>query len=114
MSDEYLRRPRLGLRIDLAAVIVMGVEMPDKRDQKAKYEYPIYGINWTGGIGRPAGIYWLDGRSVMAAHGSAAEDRLLDQGAILVGTLRFDGQLGEQYHAARSVRRVNALTLAMF
>ncbi len=85
--------------------------MADKRDQKAAYDYPIFGINWTGGIGQPAGIYWLDGHTILAAHGSVAEDHLLDQGAILVATLRFDACIFERSHAGRVVDRVSAWAL---
>ena len=67
--------------------------MSDKRYEKPKYEYPIHGINWTAGIGRPTGIYWLDGDSVFAVHGSLAEERVLELGGILVATLRFDSSV---------------------
>ena len=85
--------------------------MGEKRELQPKYEYPIFGINWTGGIGRPAGIYWLDGKTTLAAHGSLAEDRLIDQGAILVGTLRFDACPFERVHSGRTVDRVSAFAL---
>jgi hypothetical protein len=89
--------------------------MPDRESrpkyEKAKYEYPIHGINWTGGIGQPAGIFWLEGKSVIAAYGSAAEDYLLDRGAILVGTLRFDACPLERSHAGRTVDRVSPFVL---
>ena len=65
-------------------------------------------INWTAGVGRPAGIFWLGDRCVMAAHGTAAEDRLLEQGAILVGTLRFDMDPLETVHRSGHVERMNA------
>src|SRR5687768_13260916 len=54
----------------------------DRRSEKAKYEYPVRGLNWTAGVGQPAGIYWLEGRSLIAGHNSAAEDYLLRMGAI--------------------------------
>ena len=78
--------------------------MKDEEDQR--YEHPIYGINWTGGVGRPAGIYWVNGTSRIAAHGSAAEACLLEMGAILMATLRFDGEQYERSHAGRKVERV--------
>ncbi|HEX6309379.1 MAG TPA: hypothetical protein VFZ69_14380 [Longimicrobiales bacterium] len=62
-------------------------------------------INWTAGIGRPAGIYWLAGRCVMATHGSAAEERLLGVGAVLVATLRFDPDPLERVHRSGTVER---------
>lgn len=62
-------------------------------------------INWTAGVGQPAGIFWLGGRCVMAAHDSAAEERLLDLGAVLVGTLRFDADPLETVHRRGMVER---------
>jgi hypothetical protein len=47
-------------------------------------------FEWSVGIGHPAGIYWLGGRSVIAALGSPAEQRLLDQGAVPIATLIFE------------------------
>ncbi|MBR9989004.1 MAG: hypothetical protein KFH98_04565 [Gemmatimonadetes bacterium] len=65
-------------------------------------------INWTAGVGRPAGIFWLGGRCVMAAHETAAEDRLLELGAVLVGTLRFDADPLESMHRTGRVDRMAA------
>lgn len=86
--------------------------MADKKYEKAQYEHPIYGINWTAGIGRPTGIYWLDGASLFAVHGSLAEDELVARGAILMATLRFDGDPLEQSHRGRTVDTVPAHMLA--
>jgi hypothetical protein len=63
-------------------------------------------INWTAGIGRPAGIFWLDGRCVMATHDSPAEDRLLGRGALLIATLRYDADPLETVHRTGAVERV--------
>ena len=63
-------------------------------------------INWTAGVGRPAGIFWLDGTVVMAAHGSAAEDRLLERGAFPVATLRYDPDPRERVQRDATVERV--------
>jgi hypothetical protein len=63
-------------------------------------------INWTAGAGQPAGIFWLRERCVMAAHGTAAEDRLLDMGAIPVATLRFDADPIETVHRTGRVERM--------
>jgi hypothetical protein len=63
-------------------------------------------INWTAGVGRPAGIFWLDGRCVMATHGSAAEERLLDLGAVPVATLRYDPDPVERVHRSGRVERI--------
>ncbi|CAN5764378.1 hypothetical protein BH23GEM10_BH23GEM10_04260 [soil metagenome] len=69
---------------------------------------PIDDINWTAGVGQPAGMYWLDGRTAIAAHDSPAEARLVDAGAVLVATLRFDPDPVERVHRSGSVRRVSA------
>lgn len=72
------------------------------------FEYYQDDINWTAGAGQPAGIFWLGGRCVLAAHGSAAEERLLGVGAVLVATLRFEPDPLERVHRRGSVRRVSA------
>lgn len=74
--------------------------------EKPEYEYPIDGLNWTAGLGRPAGIYWLNGESVIAAHHSPAEAYLLAMGGILIATLRFDPDPTEKSHRGRTVERV--------
>ena len=71
----------------------MQMQVMESEQRKARgpgYEQFEDDINWTAGAGRPAGMFWLDGRVVMAAHHTAAEERLLLQGAVLVATLRFD------------------------
>jgi hypothetical protein len=75
----------------------------DRRYEKPKYEYPIHGLNWTAGAGQPAGIYWLDGESIIAGHESDAEAYLLAAGAVLVATLRFDPDPTEKTHRGRTV-----------
>jgi hypothetical protein len=60
---------------------------PKKRDG---FEYEHHEINWTAGVGQPAGVYWLEGRSVVAGHGSAGEAKLLAAGAVLIATLLFE------------------------
>jgi hypothetical protein len=80
-----------------------------ERDYEApKYEQPVDDINWTAGAGQPAGVYWLDGSTVMAAHGTLAEWHLLRRGAVLVATLRFDPDPLERSHAGRTVERMSA------
>lgn len=78
-----------------------------EEDIKPKYEHPVDDINWTAGVGQPAGIYWLEGRSVIAGHGTRAESRLLDLGAILIATLRFDPDPLERSHPGRVIERVD-------
>ncbi|HSJ05914.1 MAG TPA: hypothetical protein VK936_04375 [Longimicrobiales bacterium] len=72
----------------------------------AGYENPVHHIDWTQGIGQPAGVYWLAGRSVIAAHGSTAETCLVAEGAVLVATLRFDADPLESRHPGRRVERL--------
>lgn len=84
-----------------------GFALLKKDDVSPKYEHPVDDINWTAGVGRPAGIYWLAGRSVIAGHGTAAEQNLLDRGAVLIATLRFDADPLERSHAGRIVERVH-------
>lgn len=78
---------------------------PRKRDGT---EYEHHEINWTDGVGRPAGVYWLHGRSVIVAHDSPGEERLLADGAVLVATLRFDADPLETVHRHGTVERVAA------
>jgi hypothetical protein len=65
-------------------------------------------INWTAGVGQPAGIFWLHGRFAMAAHGSDAERRLMERGAVPIATLRFDADPLESVHRVGRVERVSA------
>lgn len=79
-----------------------GYEPPD-------YEYPVEGVAWTAGVGRPAGIYWLDDRCIIAGHGSPAESWLLERRALLIATLRFEAEPYERHHPGRAVRAAPAL-----
>jgi hypothetical protein len=80
-----------------------------KRDyEKPDYELPLDEIKWTGGIGQPAGLYWLDGCTIFAAHESQAEERLLSLGAVLVATLRFDTDPRERVQRSGRVERMDA------
>jgi hypothetical protein len=76
---------------------------PRKRDG---FEYEHHDIDWTAGVGRPAGVYWLHGRAVLAAHESPGEERLLALGAVLVATLRFDRDPLDASLRDRTVERV--------
>ena len=82
-----------------------------KRDRRSPgdpgFEQHQDDINWTAGAGQPAGIFWLAGRCVMAALGTAAEDRLLDLGAIPVAILRFDRDPVETVHRTGRVERLH-------
>jgi hypothetical protein len=72
------------------------------------YEHPVHDISWTTSVGAPAGVYWLGGRSLIAAHESSAEAWLVAQGAVLVATLRFDADPLEARHPGRRVERLPA------
>jgi hypothetical protein len=76
---------------------------PTKRD---RIEYDHHEINWTTGVGEPAGVYWHLGRSVIVAHESAGEERLLAEGAVLIATLRFDADPLETVHRNGSIQRM--------
>jgi hypothetical protein len=43
------------------------------------------------GLGAPAGIFLLAGEYHVAAYTSRAEARLVERGALLIATIRFDG-----------------------
>jgi hypothetical protein len=79
---------------------------PRKEYEAPKYEHPVDDINWTAGVGQPAGVYWLDGEIRMAAHESAAERYLLRRGAILAATLRFDRDPLDGVYRGGAVGRV--------
>lgn len=70
------------------------------------YEHLVHDLKWTTGLGEPAGVYWLDGRSLIAAHESPAEAWLVANGAILVATLRFDADPLETRQDGRVVDRL--------
>ncbi|MEX1182792.1 MAG: hypothetical protein WEF86_06120 [Gemmatimonadota bacterium] len=81
-----------------------------ERDYDAlEYEHPVDDINRTAGVGRPAGVYWLDGGSIIAGHDTPAEARLVAAGAVLVATLRFDPDPAERMQRGRAVRRLTHL-----
>jgi hypothetical protein len=81
---------------------------PRKEYEAPKYEHPVDDVNWTAGLGQPAGVYWLAGRSLIAAHDTVAEQRLLEQGAILIATLRFDAAGLETVRRTGRVERLGA------
>jgi hypothetical protein len=64
--------------------------------------------SWISSIELGAGIYLLDGRTHMAGHSSPAERALLERGAMLVASVRFDRDPHERYHDAHSVRLLEA------
>jgi hypothetical protein len=78
------------------------------RDQDS----PLFGFHWCAGIGEPAGLFWLDGRCIIAGLGTRAEDWLLGLGAIPVGTLRFDADPADRRSPVQAVVPVVAVELA--
>lgn len=100
---------RRAYRTDVAHASAWITEDELEREyEKPEFEQPVDDINWTTGVGQPAGMYWMEGRTVMAAHDSPAERRLVDAGAILVATLRFDADPVERRHRTGRVTRVSA------
>jgi len=90
------------------------MERSDRKEFVATDEQnPIFGFHWSAGAGQPAGMFWFDGRVVLAGLGTRAEAWLLDRGAIEVGTLRFDAYRAdaERPVAAASVVPVEAAAL---
>ncbi len=81
--------------------------------QDPRYHYPVEWINHTEGLGRPAGIYLLDGVTRVAARRSAAERALLEAGAIYVATLCFGGSPYERTCPGARVERIGASRLAV-
>jgi hypothetical protein len=52
-------------------------------------ETPLFGYDWSAGIGQPAGLFWLEGRCIVAGLGTRAEAYLTTRGAVPVGRLHF-------------------------
>jgi len=73
-----------------------------------EYQYPIESIDHTDGVGRPAGIYLLDGIVRLAARWSAGERALQQAGAIYVATLCFERSPYERTRPGAVVERVAA------
>jgi hypothetical protein len=79
-----------------------------------KYESPKYHIPraaraWNEGVERHgAGIFFLDGACHFAARRSTAEQELLERGALLIGSVRFDTAPHEASHAGRAVHPLTA------
>jgi hypothetical protein len=82
-------------------------------DTETEYFLDVHEYSWTGTVGQPAGIFWIDGTSVIAAHASRTEQQLLARGAILVATLLFGRDPLEASHPGRAVERVSASAVAM-
>ncbi|HEV2131128.1 MAG TPA: hypothetical protein VGR27_08495 [Longimicrobiaceae bacterium] len=77
------------------------------------YAFPIAGSAWTHRVELGAGIYYLDGGTHVAGHGSAAEYDLLQRGALLVARLHFDQNPYEGRQTGRTVRALNVREAAL-
>ena len=75
-------------------------------------ETPLYGFHWSAGIGQPAGLFWLDGRCILAGLGTRAEAYLVARGAVPVGTLHFSRDPAEGTVPRAHVTPVAATHLA--
>lgn len=75
-------------------------------DTGTEYYLDVHEHQWADGVGQPAGVYWLNGRSVIAAHASHAEAKLIGKGAILVATLLFGPDPLEGRHDGHYVERL--------
>jgi hypothetical protein len=73
------------------------------KPDKLEHEFPVFGVDWTAGVGQPADLFYLAGRIYIAGHGSAAERVLLEEGAVAVATLRFDADPLERSHPGATV-----------
>jgi hypothetical protein len=79
---------------------------------KHDYELPVPASAWTHSVELGAGIYFLAGRTHVVGRESPAEQQLLDQGALLIATLRFDGDPPEGRRSGRAVHAVAARDIA--
>jgi hypothetical protein len=79
-----------------------------KEETGTEYFLDVHEYEWSGTSGQPAGLFWIAGRSVIAAHASSAEERLLAQGAILIATLLFGRDPLESSHGGRTIDRITA------
>jgi len=69
-------------------------------------EGEIAGSSWISSVELGAGIFLLNGRTHLAGHSSPAERMLLDRGALLVASVRFDRDPDERYRADHTVRLI--------
>lgn len=99
------------LRLDVSSTppICRGLMKFDSPD----YEFPIAGSAWTHRVELGAGIYYLDGSTHVAGHGSAAEHDLLHRGALLIARLHFEQNPYEGRQAGRTVRAMSIREAAL-
>ncbi len=77
------------------------------------YEFPIAGSAWTNRVELGAGIYYLDGSTHVAGHGSAVEHDLVQRGALLIARLHFDQNPYEGRQLGRTVRPLSVREAAL-
>jgi hypothetical protein len=82
---------------------------PNHQPQQA---VPIPSSAWSQGIEQGAGIYFLDGRCHIAAHGSPGEAALADHGALLIAVVRFDAEATADARAGCSVTTLTTASAA--
>ncbi len=78
-----------------------------------KYELPVPGSAWATKVELGAGIYFLEGRTYVAGHSSPAEQRLLERGAFLLASLRFERELLEGSHPDCTVQPLDTRQAVM-
>jgi hypothetical protein len=84
-----------------------------KHDIMVGYEDVAPDVERTPGSLPRAGIFLLNGACHVAAHGSRAERRLLDGGALLVAHLHFDHDPREGRYTGEAMESVLARRLAL-
>jgi hypothetical protein len=75
-------------------------------------ETPLFGYDWSAGIGQPAGLFWLEGRCIVAGLDTRAEAYLITRGAVPVGRLHFGRDPAEGTVPRAHVAPVAAARLA--
>jgi len=66
-----------------------------------EYEYPIHGVARSKGTLDSAGVFYLEGACHFAVPRTAAAEELLERGALLIATVRFDAGSDPAPHEVR-------------
>jgi hypothetical protein len=74
------------------------------KPESVDFESPIAGSAWITSVELGAGIYFLEGRTHVAGYSTPAERALLERGALLVASIRFDRELLESSRAGHTVQ----------
>jgi hypothetical protein len=75
-----------------------------KPESSTVYQLPVAGSSWISSVELGAGIFFLHGRTHVAGHSSPAEHWLLERGALLVASIRFDREPHETYRPGHGLR----------